>query len=46
MPAQPAFVLHTGDISHLSKPEELDPADSSGSNKEVHYIPGEHDVPM
>ena len=24
LPIQPAFMLHTGDISHLSKPEEFD----------------------
>ena len=27
MPAQPAFLIHTGDISHLSKPEQWDTAD-------------------
>lgn len=46
MPVQPAFLVHTGDISHLSKPAEWDAADQiiKGANKEVHYIPGEHDV--
>ena len=46
MPTQPAFLLHTGDISHLSKEEEWDTADQliKEANKEVHYIPGEHDV--
>lgn len=26
LPTPPAFVVHTGDITHLSKPEEFDPA--------------------
>jgi 3',5'-cyclic AMP phosphodiesterase CpdA len=46
LPAQPAFLVHTGDISHLSKEEEWDAADQiiKGANKDVFYIPGEHDV--
>ena len=46
MPEQPAFLIHTGDISHLSKEEEWDTAEQviKGANKEVFYIPGEHDV--
>jgi 3',5'-cyclic-AMP phosphodiesterase len=46
LPVQPAFLVHTGDISHLSKEEEWDAADQiiKGANKEVFYIPGEHDV--
>src|SRR5580704_4833460 len=27
LPVKPAFVLHTGDVSHLSKAEEFDTAD-------------------
>ena len=27
LPAKPAFMLHTGDITHLSKPAEFDDAD-------------------
>ena len=44
---QPEFLLHTGDISHLSKPEEFDAVDQilKGANpKDVFYVPGEHDV--
>src|SRR6266403_1047788 len=44
---QPEFLLHTGDISHLSKPEEFDTVDQilKGANpKDVFYAPGEHDV--
>ncbi len=46
MPVQPAFMVHTGDISHLSKPEEWDTAEQviKGANKQVFFIPGEHDV--
>src|ERR1700742_3283459 len=43
----PEFMLHTGDISHLSKPEEFDTVDQilkSASAKDVFYVPGEHDV--
>jgi hypothetical protein len=46
MPVEPAFLVHTGDISHLSKPEQWDTADQliKAANKPVFYIPGEHDV--
>ena len=43
----PEFLLHTGDISHLSKPEEFDTVDQilkDAKPKEVFYVPGEHDV--
>jgi Icc protein len=43
----PEFMLHTGDISHLSKPEEFDAVDQilkSAKPKDVFYVPGEHDV--
>ena len=44
---EPEFLLHTGDISHLSKPEEFDAVDQilkSAKPKDVFYVPGEHDV--
>lgn len=44
---QPAFLIHTGDITHLSKPEQFDTATQvlkSAKASEVYYIPGEHDV--
>ena len=46
LPQQPAFLLHTGDISHLSKPEEFDNVDQilKATNKETFFVPGEHDV--
>lgn len=44
--AQPAFMIHTGDVSHLSKPGEFDTAAEiiKATNLDVHYVPGEHDV--
>ncbi|MGZ5896192.1 MAG: metallophosphoesterase family protein [Xanthobacteraceae bacterium] len=46
MPAKPAFMIHTGDITHLSKPKEFDDAAQVlGRLKlDAHYVPGEHDV--
>jgi 3',5'-cyclic AMP phosphodiesterase CpdA len=43
---KPSFVIHTGDITHLSKPSEFDDADRiiSQTRLDVHYVPGEHDV--
>ena len=43
----PEFLLHTGDITHLSKPEEFDTVDQilkSAVAKDVFFVPGEHDV--
>jgi hypothetical protein len=43
----PEFMLHTGDISHLSKPEEFDTVEQilkGASAKDVFFVPGEHDV--
>src|SRR5436305_7902099 len=46
LPSLPEFLLHTGDISHLSKPEEFDNVDQilKSTNKEIFFVPGEHDV--
>ena len=47
MPAKPSLVLHTGDITHLSKAEEFDRAQQLLSRlriTELHTTPGEHDV--
>ncbi len=45
LPAKPSFMIHTGDISHLSKVQEFDDADKliSQARLDVHYVPGEHD---
>ena len=47
LPTPPAFVLHTGDLTQLSKAEEFDTlAESLKSLKteKIFYVPGEHDV--
>ena len=46
LPSKPAFMIHTGDITHLSKPNEFDDADQliGAAKLDVHYVPGEHDV--
>src|SRR6201981_1133563 len=46
-PTPPSFLIHTGDITQLSKPEEFDTFDQlvkSCRTKDVFYVPGEHDV--
>jgi plastocyanin len=42
----PAFVLHTGDLTHLSRPAEFDMLQQVLSElpMPVFYVPGEHDV--
>ena len=44
--AKPAFLIHTGDITHLSKPQQFDDADQviGTARLDVHTVPGEHDV--
>jgi len=45
--ATPAFVVHTGDVSHLSKPEEFGRARELLQEirvDRVHTVPGEHDT--
>jgi 3',5'-cyclic AMP phosphodiesterase CpdA len=46
IPTKPAFMIHTGDITHLSKESEFDDAEKiiSGARLDVHYVPGEHDI--
>ena len=45
-PEQPSFILHTGDLTHLSKPAEFDTLQQvlSEVSLPVFYVPGEHDV--
>jgi len=44
--AKPRFMLHTGDVTHLAKPEEFDTADQllKAAKLETFHVPGEHDV--
>jgi Icc protein len=47
MKQPPAFVLHTGDLTHLAKPEEFDKVSEilkGIKTDKVLYVPGEHDV--
>jgi 3',5'-cyclic-AMP phosphodiesterase len=46
MPDRPAFMIHTGDISHTAKPQEFDDALQliGRARLDVHYAPGEHDI--
>jgi 3',5'-cyclic-AMP phosphodiesterase len=47
LPKAPEFILHTGDLTHLSQADEFDTVDQmlKGSKAaKVFYVPGEHDV--
>jgi 3',5'-cyclic AMP phosphodiesterase CpdA len=46
LPQQPAFVIHTGDITHLAKPEQFDTAKVilNGLRAPLLALPGEHDT--
>jgi 3',5'-cyclic-AMP phosphodiesterase len=41
-----SLMIHTGDVSHLSRAGQFDTAEQviSGAGLETHYVPGEHDV--
>ena len=45
MPVKPSFIIHTGDITHLSKPAEFNADKVDGeAGVQIHYVPGEHDM--
>ena len=47
LPQAPAFMLHTGDLTHLAEAEEFDSLEQilkECKAKEVFYVPGEHDI--
>jgi Icc protein len=46
LPEKPAFIIHTGDVSQLSKDAEFDDADQiiKEAGLPVFHIPGEHDM--
>ncbi len=47
LPEQPALIIHTGDITHLSRPAEFDLAQQLLGRlraSELHTVPGEHDT--
>jgi 3',5'-cyclic-AMP phosphodiesterase len=47
LPKRPDLLLHTGDLTHLSKPEEFDTVNQilrSARAGQTFFVPGEHDV--
>jgi Icc protein len=46
LPVQPDFIVHTGDVSQLSREEEFDDADQilKEAGLPVFFVPGEHDM--
>jgi 3',5'-cyclic AMP phosphodiesterase CpdA len=47
LPQQPDFLIHTGDLTHVSKAAEFDGLDQalkSLRQKQIFYVPGEHDT--
>jgi len=46
LPGSPAFMIHTGDITHLSKPAQFDTARQllSDTKLATYTVPGEHDI--
>ena len=47
LPKPPDFILHTGDLSHLSEVEEFDALEQNLKQiktSRIFYVPGEHDV--
>jgi 3',5'-cyclic AMP phosphodiesterase CpdA len=46
LPTRPDFMIHTGDISHLSKADEFDDASQiiGSVGADLHWVPGEHDI--
>jgi hypothetical protein len=46
LPESPAFLLHTGDLTHLARPQEFDTVAqvlAGVKADKVFYVPGEHD---
>lgn len=46
MPEKPDFIIHTGDITQLSRDNEFDDADQilRETGVQIFYVPGEHDM--
>ena len=47
LPHKPDFIIHTGDLSQLSKPIEFDTLDQAlkgVSPQQIYFVPGEHDM--
>ena len=45
-PEPPSFILHTGDLTHLSKPAEFDTLQQvlADLSMPIFFVPGEHDI--
>ena len=46
LPGKPAFLIHTGDITHTATAQQFDDASQliGAARLDVHYAPGEHDI--
>src|SRR3954470_20406678 len=47
LPTTPELILHTGDLTHLTKPQEFDTVAQvlkGAKVDDIFYVPGEHDV--
>ena len=47
LPERPEFIIHTGDLSHMSKAGEYDTLEQllkGAETKQVFFVPGEHDT--
>ena len=46
LPVRPDFIIHTGDVSQLSRDDEFDDAEEmlKATGLPVFYVPGEHDM--
>src|SRR5260370_24318961 len=47
LPQTPDFIIHTGDLSHQSKPAEFDTMNQilqGAKQKQIHFVPGETDT--
>jgi len=46
LPQKPALLIHTGDITHMSRPDQFDAAEQAiaKAGLDAFYIPGEHDL--
>jgi 3',5'-cyclic AMP phosphodiesterase CpdA len=49
LPAQPEFIIHTGDLSHDAKEAQFDSMDQilkGARPKQTYFVPGEHDTAL
>ena len=47
LPAEPEFIIHTGDLTHDSKAAQFDNLDQvlkGAKPKQIYFVPGEHDT--